>query len=168
MSPGPAKNFDPDEALETARNVFWRNGYAGTAISELESALGVGRKSLYDTFGSKRELYLRSLEHYTDTVVQRICASRPHSDSEDEAVRAAARKAIRMIGDSLDRGVSDLFLELAEGYYGDDDAVRADPRTGRPCSSRRTSPSGSAGRRRTSLCCSCRARPDRCRRLRRS
>ncbi len=73
MSPGPSKSFDPDEALETARNVFWRKGYAGTAISELESALGVGRKSLYDTFGSKRELYLRSLEQYTDTVIQRIC-----------------------------------------------------------------------------------------------
>ncbi len=73
MSPGPAKNFDPDEALELARDVFWRRGYDGTAISELESALGIGRKSLYDTFGSKRELYLRSIEQYTDTVIQKIC-----------------------------------------------------------------------------------------------
>ncbi len=74
MSPGPAKNFDPDEALELARDVFWRRGYDGTAISELESVLGVGRKSLYDTFGSKRELYLRSIKQYTDTVIQRICS----------------------------------------------------------------------------------------------
>ncbi len=73
MSPGPAKNFDPDEALELAHDLFWRRGYDGTAISELESVLGVGRKSLYDTFGSKRELYLRALEQYTDTVIQRIC-----------------------------------------------------------------------------------------------
>ena len=73
MSPGPSKSFDPDNALELARDVFWRRGYDGTAISELESVLGVGRKSLYDTFGSKRELYLRALEQYTDTVIQRIC-----------------------------------------------------------------------------------------------
>ena len=73
MSPGPSKSFDPDDALELARDVFWRRGYDGTAISELESVLGVGRKSLYDTFGSKRELYLRALEQYTDTVIQRIC-----------------------------------------------------------------------------------------------
>ncbi len=73
MNPGPSKSFDPDEALELARDVFWRRGYDGTAISELESVLGVGRKSLYDTFGSKRELYLRALEQYTDTVIQRIC-----------------------------------------------------------------------------------------------
>jgi len=73
MSPGPSKQFDPDVALEQARDVFWRLGFAGTSLSELEATLGIGRKSLYDTFGSKRELYLRSLEHYTDTVIQQIC-----------------------------------------------------------------------------------------------
>ena len=36
MRPGPSKSFDPDEALELARDVFWRRGYDGTAISELE------------------------------------------------------------------------------------------------------------------------------------
>ena len=73
MRPGPTKNFDPQEALQRARNLFWKRGYDGTAISELESELGVGRKSLYDTFGSKRELYLRSIEQYTATVIQKIC-----------------------------------------------------------------------------------------------
>ena len=73
MSPGPAKSFDTDHALEQARDVFWRRGYDGTSVSELESVLGVGRKSLYDTFGSKRELYLRALEQYTDSVIERIC-----------------------------------------------------------------------------------------------
>lgn len=73
MSPGPAKSFDPDLALERARDLFWRRGYSGAGISELESELGIGRKSLYDTFGSKRELYLRAIEHYTDSVIERIC-----------------------------------------------------------------------------------------------
>lgn len=73
MSPGPAKSFDTDNALEQARDVFWRRGYDGTSISELECALGVGRKSLYDTFGSKRELYLRALQQYADSVIEKIC-----------------------------------------------------------------------------------------------
>src|SRR5688572_8958498 len=73
MSPGPAKSFDPQIALERARDLFWRRGYAATGITELEVALGIGRKSLYDTFGSKRELFLRALEHYADTVIKRIC-----------------------------------------------------------------------------------------------
>ncbi|MCB9521737.1 MAG: TetR/AcrR family transcriptional regulator [Myxococcales bacterium] len=74
MTPGPAKRFDPDLALEQARDLFWRRGFAGVGISELEAELGIGRKSLYDTFGSKRELYLRSIEQYTDAVIGRICA----------------------------------------------------------------------------------------------
>ena len=30
MSPGPAKSFDPKLALERARDLFWRRGYAAT------------------------------------------------------------------------------------------------------------------------------------------
>jgi len=74
MSPGPAKSFDPDLALAQARDLFWRRGYDGTAISDLEAELGIGRKSLYDTFGGKRALFLRALEQYTDTVIDKICA----------------------------------------------------------------------------------------------
>ncbi len=73
MTPGPSKRFDPEVALEQARDLFWRRGYDGTSLNELESTLGIGRKSLYDTFGSKRELYLRSLAHYTETVIRKIC-----------------------------------------------------------------------------------------------
>jgi len=73
MGPGPAKRFDPDEAVLQARDLFWRRGYDGTGIRELEGELGIGRKSLYDTFGSKRELFLRALASYADTVIQRMC-----------------------------------------------------------------------------------------------
>ena len=83
MAPGPAKAFDPEEALERARNLFWRRGYDGTGIRGLEEELGIGRKSLYDTFGDKRELYLKSIQQYADTILARICAR-----LEDEGGRA--------------------------------------------------------------------------------
>ncbi len=73
MTPGPKKSFDTEEAVVIARDLFWERGYDGTGIRDLEAAIGIGRKSLYDTFGSKRELYLRSLNKYADTVIQRIC-----------------------------------------------------------------------------------------------
>lgn len=73
MAPGPKKSFDVEEALQTARDLFWRRGYDGTGIRDLEAAIGVGRKSLYDTFGSKRELYLSALGKYANTVIQRMC-----------------------------------------------------------------------------------------------
>ena len=71
--PGPAKQFDPQRTLERARDLFWRRGFDGTGLAELEVELGVGRKSLYDTFGNKRALYLASLEHYGDSVIASIC-----------------------------------------------------------------------------------------------
>ena len=73
MAPGPRKSFDTDQALLAARDTFWRLGFEGTGVSDLEIELGIGRKSLYDTFGNKRELYLKALERYADTVIQRIC-----------------------------------------------------------------------------------------------
>ena len=82
MRPGPAKQFDPDRALEQARDLFWRRGYDGTGVAELEAELGIGRKSLYDTFGSKRALYLRALEHYGSTVIAAICAGLDRADSD--------------------------------------------------------------------------------------
>lgn len=80
MRPGPAKQFDPDQALVRARDLFWRRGFDGTALSELESALGVGRKSLYDTFGDKRTLFLRALQNYGDSVLAAICGGLERDD----------------------------------------------------------------------------------------
>lgn len=73
MPPGPDKSFDPRTALERAMQVFWKRGYAAAGLAELLEAMGIGRKSLYDTFGSKRDLYLAALRHYSDTVIARIC-----------------------------------------------------------------------------------------------
>lgn len=50
-----------------------------------------------------------------------------HSDDEQEDVRAAARRAIRTLGESLDRSVSELFLQLAEAYYSNEDSLQASP-----------------------------------------
>jgi len=49
--------------------LFWRRGYAGTGISELEEATGVGRQSLYGAFGDKRQLFEKVVERYATTVL---------------------------------------------------------------------------------------------------
>lgn len=95
MAPGPTKSFDPDEALLVARDVFWRHGYDGTGIAQLERALGVGRKSLYDTFGNKRALFHRVLQVYADTVIERICSglASPRGDALGNLERVLGRLA---------------------------------------------------------------------------
>jgi AcrR family transcriptional regulator len=44
--------------------VFWRRGFEGTAISDLEAATGLGRQSLYNRFGDKAGIFRAVLEHY--------------------------------------------------------------------------------------------------------
>jgi len=72
MSRGPDKQFDPEVALTKAMEVFWSHGYEAASLSDLLEHMGIGRKSLYDTFGNKRSLFLKALEHYAQTEVKSI------------------------------------------------------------------------------------------------
>ncbi len=67
MPRGPDKQFDTEVALRSAMEVFWQRGYEGAGMRELLERMGIARKSLYDTFGSKRELFLRALRLYSDS-----------------------------------------------------------------------------------------------------
>lgn len=72
------KEFDPGTALAAAVDVFWRDGYDRASLDALMAGMQVGRQSLYDTFGDKRELYLRALARYRDdtqAAMRRLFAS---------------------------------------------------------------------------------------------
>ncbi|GGJ13008.1 TetR/AcrR family transcriptional regulator [Streptomyces brasiliensis] len=60
------KEFDPDAALQSAMELFWRRGYEATSMADLVEHLGIGRASLYATFGSKHDLYLKAFDRYCD------------------------------------------------------------------------------------------------------
>lgn len=68
MSPtaGRPRKRSIEESLDLAMEVFWRRGYEGTSIQDLSEALGVGPSSLYNSFGSKCQLYLRCMERYLE------------------------------------------------------------------------------------------------------
>ena len=61
------KQFDVDEALSRAMEAFWSQGYEATSTQDLLARMGINRGSLYDTFGSKRDLFLKALEQYQTT-----------------------------------------------------------------------------------------------------
>ena len=58
------KEFDPLHALDEAVRVFWLHGYEGAAISMLVEHMGVGRASLYSTYGDKEHLFIKALARY--------------------------------------------------------------------------------------------------------
>jgi len=63
---GRPRAYDPATAVARAADTFWKAGYAGTSLDDLAQATGMNRPSLYAAFGDKRELYLKTLEHYRD------------------------------------------------------------------------------------------------------
>lgn len=66
MAGGRPRAFDADAALDRALEVFWRQGYEGTALSDLTAAMGINRPSLYGAFGNKEALFGQVLDRYID------------------------------------------------------------------------------------------------------
>lgn len=63
------REFEFDEALQKAMEVFWAQGYEGTSLSNLESGTGLLRGSIYAAFGNKADLYQKALSFYIEREV---------------------------------------------------------------------------------------------------
>lgn len=68
------REFDANDALERAMDVFWTRGYAATSLVDLTDAMGISKSSLYETFGNKRDLFLAALDHYAQSRVGQMVA----------------------------------------------------------------------------------------------
>lgn len=64
MSIGRPIEFDRAEALEQAQQLFWRQGYSDTSLSDLLSAMDLSKSSFYQTFKSKHNLFELSIQNY--------------------------------------------------------------------------------------------------------
>ncbi|MFE3195639.1 TetR/AcrR family transcriptional regulator [Nocardia sp. NPDC059240] len=61
---GRPRNFEADTVVDRAMEAFWTHGYAGCSPAQLAEATGIGKGSLYNTFGSKRELFDLAMARY--------------------------------------------------------------------------------------------------------
>jgi TetR/AcrR family transcriptional repressor of nem operon len=118
------KEFDPDAALERAMDLFHRQGYEATSMQELVDELGVGRGSLYETFGSKQQLFNACLARYgtglTDYLAQLSDADKPL-----DAIRAiirgtgehqcAVNKGCLMVNSTVELAPHDEVVQAAVG-----------------------------------------------------
>ncbi|MGO4293254.1 TetR/AcrR family transcriptional regulator [Chitinophaga sp. RAB17] len=59
------KEFDPEERLEKAKQLFWAKGYNATSMKDLVVAMKLNPGSIYDTFGGKEQLFLECLKRYS-------------------------------------------------------------------------------------------------------
>jgi len=91
------KQFDEAAVLKKAREVFSEKGYNGTSMDDLVQATGLSRSSIYDTFGDKHGLFLRTLDKYQCDQLQNM--------DQLLAKTGSPRKKIHLFFDSIIRDI---------------------------------------------------------------
>lgn len=94
------KQFDVGAALDQAMRVFWQRGYADASLDALGSATGLGRGSLYGTFGTKDALFRQCLDRYASIYgTQYAQALTAHPGDPVRAVKAFLDVTLSRIAD---------------------------------------------------------------------
>lgn len=91
---GRPREFDEDKALEAAMDAFWQKGYEATSLADLCKHTGLHKGSLYQTFGSKHELFMRALKNYMERTFGEVAAVISDVESPIERIRAVMHKII--------------------------------------------------------------------------
>ncbi|HWL67091.1 MAG TPA: TetR/AcrR family transcriptional regulator [Geminicoccus sp.] len=86
---GRPREFDLDEAVRKAMNVFWDRGYHDASLPDLLDGMELSRGSFYKAFGDKRGVFLRALDVYIDDAVRQVGDSLSGEASPKAAIRAA-------------------------------------------------------------------------------
>ena len=96
MPSGRTRQFDVDEALDRALEVFWARGYEGATLPELTRAMGINRPSLYAAFGNKEQLFRKVLDRYMNGPVAwfgKALAAQKARDVVEQIFLSTARMA---------------------------------------------------------------------------
>jgi len=129
------KAFDEDHAIDAAVDCFWMHGYEATSVRDLAQSMGIGGASLYNAYGDKRALFVRSLERYADrSMRERIArleaAHRPKRAIEaflaeiiERSLKDRDRKGCLLVNSALDVAPHDAEIgKVVAGYL---DEIRA-------------------------------------------
>ncbi|HFD32232.1 MAG TPA: TetR/AcrR family transcriptional regulator [Gammaproteobacteria bacterium] len=71
-SSGRPLEFNRSKALDEAMNLFWEKGYSAVGISELEQKTKLNRSSLYNSFGSKEDIFKNALNLYSKEIAPQM------------------------------------------------------------------------------------------------
>jgi TetR/AcrR family transcriptional repressor of nem operon len=99
------KDFDENEVLAKAIQIFWHKGYNATSMQDLVDGLGISRSSLYDTYTNKHTLFVKSLESYQNAGAGNIqkLVNTPGS-AKDTVKKLLEFLADGLLGDNQQKG----------------------------------------------------------------
>lgn len=98
------KEFDEDAVLLKAMKLFWEQGYEKTSMMDLVSHMGVHKRSMYDSFGDKHSLYIKSLKRYSEMIDHSVNRITNGTRSAEEAIRLLLEMAIRWEEEEFPKG----------------------------------------------------------------
>ena len=84
---GRSREFDENVVLHKAMELFWEQGYEKTSLSDLVEHMGIHRRSLYDTFGDKHTLFLKTIDCYNELIKNKIQAEILHAETSKQAIQ---------------------------------------------------------------------------------
>lgn len=96
------REFDAEEALERAMQVFWSKGYEAASLQDLTTAMGLSKSSFYGAFGCKRDVFLAAIQRYGDTVAGKGASAVIEAAGGGKAGIAAVFR--RYVNDVLEHG----------------------------------------------------------------
>jgi AcrR family transcriptional regulator len=92
---GRPREFDRDEALTQAMQVFWTLGYEAASMAELRSAMGITQASLYAAFGSKEKLFREAVDLYRKTAGTTTARALEEKPTARESIETMLRDAVK-------------------------------------------------------------------------
>jgi len=93
---GRPREFDRDQALRNARDVFWRRGFEATSMSDLVEALGIASARIYAAFGSKEALFREAIALYEAADGAFADAALAGQSSARDAIERMLRDAVEL------------------------------------------------------------------------
>jgi TetR/AcrR family transcriptional repressor of nem operon len=95
-----SKEFDTTLVLHKAMEVFGHYGYEGTSLQNLLDGLGIARQSLYDTYGTKRELFISAVKYYVNEKSALVISLLEQPGSVKQSISAIFNEGITVLKDA--------------------------------------------------------------------
>lgn len=84
---GRYKAFNETLVLQKALEVFWIKGYEATSTQDLLKAMQLNKGSLYNTFKSKKNLYITTIEIYAGQALEKLDRDINNSDNPIDVIK---------------------------------------------------------------------------------
>ncbi|WP_409345913.1 TetR/AcrR family transcriptional regulator [Paenibacillus sp. MBLB4367] len=82
-----SKEFEESAVLDKAMRLFWQQGYEKTSMTDLVEHMGIHRRSLYDTFGDKHQLFLKAMDRFDNKISASLEGGVKRSKTAAEALQ---------------------------------------------------------------------------------